>query len=203
MNRILKFVACGAVLIGPSTIAAAAPTIDQLQGNVTQTVANFGQVDLAQSFQQSNSNIAGAGLYIDFGGLNSAVATISVWDMLPNQPGATMLASGSAALASSGFFDVFWTPVPITPGVTHFLAFAAPGSLDDLKGKLNDASAYPLGQAYANAGYVSFPNHDFAFRTYYEPVPEPATWAILVTGLFAVSMGRTFCRGSNAVLCTK
>jgi hypothetical protein len=166
-----------------------------MQPDAAETLATFGQSDLAQSFQQTNNNIAGAGIFIAPSTVPPVNATISVWDMLPNQPGAVMLASGSGSIVPGGFFDVFWTPVAISPGVTHYLTFAAPGSLYDLKGRT--ANVYPLGNAYINAGYVAFPNYDYSFRTYYEPVPEPMTWAMLVAGLgglYSTRMLRRFTR---------
>jgi hypothetical protein len=197
MNHHWKCIVCGAALVGQAAFAGAAPIIDQDQSDAAQTVATFGQPDLAQSFQQTNNNIAGAGVYVAPSDEPSPTATISVWDDLPNQPGAMMLASGSGTIVPGGFFDVFWAPVPVSPGVTYFLTFEAPGALYDIKGRLADV--YPFGNAYANAGYVSFPNFDFAFRTYYEPVPEPMAWSLLVAGLAGLSATRLARRRADAV----
>jgi len=197
MNRSWMCIVCGAVFLGQAAIAGAAPIIDQNQSDASQTVATFGQPDLAQSFEQTHNNIAGAGIYVGPSTEPSSLGTISVWNDLPNQPGAMMLASGSASIVPGGFFDVFWTPVAVSPSVTYYLTFAAPNSLDDVQGRLADV--YPLGNAYANAGYVSFPNYDFAFRTYYSPVPEPMTGSLLVAGLAGLSATRLARRRAGAV----
>ena len=196
MNPMLRLFVCGAALLGPAVYAAAAPIIDQLQGDATQTVANTDRPGLAQSFQQTNDNIAGAGIYFGPTNVAPSTVTISVWDDLPNQPDAAMLASGSGLIVPGGFFDVFWTPVAITPGVTHYLVFEAPGSNYDLQGRL--ANVYPYGNAYANAGYVSYPNYDYAFRTYYEPVPEPVAWSLLAAGLASLPAARIVRRRATA-----
>jgi hypothetical protein len=196
MNHYWMCIVCGAALLGQAAFAGAAPIIDQDQSDALNTVATFGQPDLAQSFQQTNNNIAGAGIYVAPSDEPSPLATISVWDDLPNQPGAMMLASGSGTIVPGGFFDVFWAPVAVSPGVTYFLTFEAPGVLYDVKGRLADV--YPNGHAYANAGYQSFPNFDFAFRTYYDPVPEPMAWSLLVAGLASLSTTRLVRRPKDA-----
>jgi len=197
MNHCGICIVCGALLLGQAVDAGATPIIDQSQASTNITISNFGSEDLAQSFQQTNSNIAGAGVYVAPSNVASPTATISVWEDLPDEPGAMMLASGSGLITPGGYFDVFWTPVAISPGVTYYLNFVAPGAAYDLLGA--SGNPYSLGNAFANAGYVSFPNLDFAFRTYYEPVPEPMTWSLLVAGLAGLSATRLIRRRTNAV----
>lgn len=197
MNRIEICIVCSAVLLGQAGYAGAAPMIDQSQVLFSTTVANFGQVDLAQSFQQSNDNIAGAGVYVAPDDAPSLMGTISVWDALPNELGAMMLATGSGLITPGGYFDVFWTPVAVSPGVTYYLTFAAPGGGYDLGGA--SGNVYLLGNEFANAGYVPFPNLDFAFRTYYDPVPEPMTWLLFVAGLASLSAARLVRRRASAI----
>lgn len=137
--------------------------VDQNQPNDPSNMANFTQGDLAQSFQQAHNNICGAGIRLYASGTEGYV-TIGLWDALPND-GGTMLISATGWAVPDSFFDVFWAPVPVQPGVTYYLTFDS----DTNMGIAGDTSnPYPYGQVYANAGYQSFPNYDYTFRTYYE-----------------------------------
>ena len=76
-----------------------------------------------------------------------------------------MLAQASATGTAGQWVDVFWPPVNITPATTYYLVFTGNTSL----GIAGDtANPYPYGQVFAGIGYISFPNFDYAFRTYFE-----------------------------------
>lgn len=175
--------ALAAVLFASSSQAAL--IIDQNQPNAPGNMASFSQTNLAQSFQQTHSNIAGAGIHLTSIQSGTDTVTISLWDALPNQSGANMLTSASGVGTSNSFFDVFWNPVAITPGQTYFLEFTSQNNTLGIDGDTNNP--YPSGQVYANAGFGSFPTFDYTFRTYYDnqasQIPEPGTLTLLGIGI--------------------
>ena len=141
----------------------AALIIDQNQPNADALLATFEQPDLAQSFQQANNNIAGAGIFLKpFVGTGGLV-TISLWNALPNA-GGNQLATASAPGSPGAWLDVFWNPIAITPNTTYFLVFTSATTL----GIGGGVDPYSRGQAYANAGFQAFPLFDYTFRTYYD-----------------------------------
>jgi hypothetical protein len=162
MRKLLSFtltVVCACCLAVP----AYADVIDQNQPSGPTYMAGFSQTDLAQSFQQTNDNISGAGILLmaDIGSTDNV--TISLWDGLPNA-GGTLLESASAMGTAGEWVDVFWGYYPITPETTYFLVFDGNTTLG-VAGDVNNP--YPHGHVYANAGFIPFPDFDYAFRTYY------------------------------------
>jgi hypothetical protein len=161
--------------------------VDQQQLSATAFMARFSQGDLAQSFQQANSNIAGAGLWLCCGGTGPGDITIALYDLLPNA-GGTLLAQGTdLGVPGSGFAQVFWSPLAVVPDTTYYLVFTSSDSSLGLAGDVSNP--YPRGQVYANAGYGSFPFYDYTFETYAQVgggVPEPATLALTAFGLAGV-----------------
>jgi len=170
-------VAIGVFLLvaGP---AGAALTIDQVQPNNVVAMAAFSQGDLAQSFQQANGNVAGAGIFLSPGWGSTGDVTIALWDDLPNQSG-NLLASGTATGTAGSWVDVFWAPVAVVPDTTLFLVFTSTDINQAIAGDIADP--YGRGQVYANTGFVSFPWFDYTFRTYYAPIPAPG--ALLLGGI--------------------
>lgn len=159
-------------IAGLST-AAVADVIDQNQPNGPTYMAAFAQGDLAQSFQtQSAPIITGAGILLQPGVGSSDTVTIELWDNLPNQSGASLLASASATGTQGEWVDVFWSDTGISLDTTYYLVFTGNTSL----GIAGDtANPYAFGQVYANPGYGSFPDFDYAFRTWTIPTPGAAS----------------------------
>jgi len=157
-------------------MSASAQLIDQNQPSGPVYMAAFAQTDLAQSFQQTNNNIVGAGILLQSGVGGTDNVTISLWTLLPNQGGAVMLAQGSAMGTQGQWVDVFWPLVAVTPATTYYLVFTGNMTLG-IAGDVNNP--YPFGQVYANPGYGSFPTFDYAFRTYYgQPTAiESTSWS--------------------------
>ena len=149
--------------------------IDQNQPSGPAYMAAFDQTDLAQSFMQTNDNIAGAGILLQTGIGTSDNVTIQLWDALPNA-GGTMLAEASATGTAGQWVDVLWTAVEITPSTTYYLVFVGNTTLG-IAGDLYNP--YPNGHVFANPGFTPFTTFDYAFRTYYDTeVPiERHTWA--------------------------
>ena len=180
--------------------AWAVAVIDQNQPNNAAFLAGFSQPDLAQSFQQTNANIAGAGIFLQPFVGTPGVVTITLWDALPNA-GGNALASASASGAPGNWVDVFWSPISIIPATTYFLVFTSNNSTLGISG---DVNPYANGQAYANAGFQPFPLFDYTFRTYYDnqfspQVPEGGwTIAVFAMGLVAVLILRSRSRQQTA-----
>lgn len=183
MRLLSRSIAASLVLI-PTVLSA--QIIDQNASTNNSYMAGFNQADLAQSFKQSANNISGAGIYLMSGiGSGASVLTINLWNLLPNQVGATMLATGNVAFsANDAWADVFWSPVGIVSGQTYFLEFLSSNSSYGIAGDTDNG--YADGQTYANEGFGSFPGFDYTFRTYsgdVSEVPEPATVALMLSGL--------------------
>lgn len=175
-----------------TALAAALPAhavsvsqIDQNSPSALRTIATFGQSGLAQSFRQLADNITGAGIRLSNPVGVATDVTIELWSDLPNQGGAR-LAGGTASGVGGDWVNVFWSAVAVVPDTTYFLLFTGSLASMGVGGDLSDP--YPLGQVFASSGFSSFPEYDYAFRTFAEaaPVPEPATWMSMAGGLFAL-----------------
>lgn len=170
---------CSMAMLAAAPLAGATPLINQEANVHAVNMADFWQGDLAQSFQQSVATIAGAGIFLAPGMGSTDTVTISLWNNLPNAAG-TMLAQASVTGTAGQWADVFWSPVAIAANTTYYLVFGGNNTLG-IAGDTNNG--YGLGQVYANTGYQSFANYDYAFRTFAAPVPEPTTVYLLLAGL--------------------
>lgn len=184
MTRVLRSIALATLSIAALTAhASVANVIDQSTPDGGTVLAFFSQSDLAQSFRQLADNITGAGIQLNGTAASSpASITIELWSQLPNRGGQRL--AGGETLANSGdWADVFWPALTVTPDTTYFLVFKSSNSALGVSGHLNNP--YPDGNTFATSGYGSFPNFDYAFRTYAlaPAVPEPASWASLLGGL--------------------
>lgn len=185
----------------------AIPVMDQNPDNADTLLIPFrANAGLGQSFRQSGANISGAGLFINNGGVGISTGlpgattltlTINLWDTLPNQRDAQLLATGAALATVSGvnghYVDVFWAPVATLPNKGLFLEFSLgeSGLGVGLWGSSDDN--YLPGDAYAN-GFGLFSGYDYAFRTYSDngvsEVHEPATLALVGLGILGISSAR-------------
>lgn len=203
----LKNILIASLVIAASTQAHAAITIDQSQPNGDSYLSAFYQGSLAQSFSTPYNNVAGAGIdIINYGSFAPYSVFIGLWDKLPNVAGAKLLAGSSVSVSGNGWVDTFWSPTAVTPGATYYLVFGGPSGYDKggLAGTVYDS--YVHGNAFANAGYLSYPN-DYAFRTYTDApvpgsVPEPATWAMLLLGFFGLGAMRRMRRKPEGTFAT-
>ena len=160
--------------------------VDQNQDQIGGRLATFSSAGLAQSFRQGSDNIAGAGLFLTAAPGFSDTVTLSLWDALPTQTGATRLASASGLAQHDAWLDVFWSPVNLITGHTYFLVFTSANNVFSLAG--NRSNPYSDGEAWL-AGFNRLPEGDFTFRTYAQvsPVPEPQTLVLFGAGLVAVA----------------
>ena len=180
LNKVVPvFVGLAALVL--SSVANSANMIDQNASANNTYMATFSQTDLAQSFQQSASNISGAGIFLQPNAGTSDTVTISLWSNLPNA-GGSLITSASTTGTAGSWADVFWSPVAVIPNSTYYLVFTGNTTLG-ISG--DTGNGYSRGQVYANSGYESFPTYDYTFRTYAStsPVPEPSEYALMAAGL--------------------
>lgn len=203
--RLFTRVALATLLFAPS---AAAQAVDQLQP-WTNTYF-WGPYPFAQSFTPDSSTIIGASAALvgidpdnnPFDG-STAQVTINLWDLLPNDPGATLLAGGSVlAVADQSFASVIWDPVTLSPGATYFLEFVLHETTNLAVNVSINGNAYMGGTAWnrdpddPSAPWQVVENFDFAFLTWStsspveSTVPEPATITLLATGIAAMGAAR-------------
>lgn len=143
-----------------------------------------------QSFQQTGSNIAGAGFYLASSSSSDTV-TISLWTDAPTVGGASQLASVATFVAANtpdGWLDVFWNPIVLTPNTTYFLNIATPLNLIAVGG---NPDVYAGG---ADWQYGNFLGADLTFRTYTDTggtAPEPGILFLLgLAGIAAIGRHR-------------
>lgn len=162
-----------------SVSAQAALVIDQNQPTLNG-ILNLSAIPV-QSFTPSGNNVAGIGIVSATGATAGIQATISLWDALPGNQGATQLASGTLTFAGpSQWYDVFWAPVAVTPNATYYFRVNAQPEVFIGASFLN---SYTTGSV---ANFPGLPDLDLTFRTYSEgsvaAIPEPAGWAMLIAG---------------------
>lgn len=176
--QFIRHATLGLAALALSTLMGSANAgVDQSQTSQGTLISTFGQADLAQSFQQSQNNITGAGVFLfnDTRGVGAGNVTISLYDNLPTS-GGTLLVSGTASNVAPGSeATVSFTQTALTPGQTYFLVFTDTNTNQGIGGATNNP--YPFGEAYANTGYQANPTIDYAFQTFSgsAPVPEAST----------------------------
>jgi len=171
--------------------APQAAIIDQNNSNVgVAFCAMDSDVLCGQSFQQSNANIAGAGIHLSESWIGSGTVTISIYQSYGPTP-AGLIAQGTSGVVNqnSGWVDVFWAPVVVSPMTTYYMLLSSNGTgLVASEDSTRPAwGQYAFGNALASGSSNSYLNYDLAFRTFYEPtvgvVPIPAAAWLLLSGL--------------------
>jgi hypothetical protein len=168
------------------TASMAAPVIDQNQPNTPAFMASFSQGGLAQSFQQTGPNVAGAGVFLQAGQGTTGNITIELHSAINS----AVLATGTAVGTQGSWVDVFWTPFAVSANTTYFLEFFSDNRNLGIAG--DTGNPYAFGNVFAN-NFGSFPSFDYTFRTYTDnanSVPEPAGLALVGLGLVAVAVSR-------------
>jgi len=170
----------------PSIAMAQICTVDQGNPDGPYRNGTFSQVDKAQSFKPTASQIAGASAFVHDSNSGSGSATIELWTALPNVGGATKLAEGTGTFSAvNQWVDVEWTPVAVTPGTTYYLVLhGLPNGQLAFGGTLSNG--YADGIQYTNAGFQPYQSYDFAFRTCTEFVLPPTPVAIPTLSFWAI-----------------
>jgi hypothetical protein len=187
VKDLCRLAACGLVA-AVQLPAFAAPVIDQNQPPPVGPFCAVTTTDwCGQSFQQTNTNISGAGIYLtgsEGGRTDPATLTISIYDSYSGAGLAGLIASGSTAIDGnfSGFVDVFFTPASVIAGNQYYMVLSSS----------NNAFAAFSTPTYANGSALfrgsDFTGYDLTFRTFADNagptgVPEPATFGLLAIGL--------------------
>jgi PEP-CTERM motif len=194
MGRMMRLIVLLTVVLvyGTTNRAHAGFVVDQSQLISNVFIAAFGQTDLAQSFQQSNSNITGASIQLENVGIGLGDVTISLYNNLPNN-GGSLLASGTDFGVSHGDFVTvsFGSIIAVIPDTTYYLVFTSTNDTLGIAG--SDANPYSRGIVYANPGYGAFPTLDYAFQTYafVGSVPEPSSLAMCgIAGVIGLAVAQ-------------
>ena len=206
-----RFIAAAlvAAVAGTTAQAAQAAEFTPVQGG-TAAASFVSSGPFEQSF------VANAGLLTNFAftfaSTNRGAATGSVTFSLFAQNGDTALASQTTALTGltfrtlGGFVEVFAGSVALTAGTTY-RAVLSSDSTNLVLGYNNASDAYTSGaltrRTNSDAACVDGSNRcDANFRYSVQPVaavPEPASWAMMLTG-FALVGGAARYRRRAAVL---
>ncbi len=194
MKKLLTLAAFALATATLHLSAAAAPIIDQNHPAVAAPFCAVTTTDwCGQSFRQTNANLAGAGIYLmgsEGGRTDPATLTISVYSGYSQNGLSGLLASGSTAIQGnySGFVDIFWAPVAVTPATDYYMVLSSSNNAFAAYSTVNYLNGNALFRGTAYAGY------DLTFRTFADDsagqVPEPGSLAILALGLAGLASVR-------------
>jgi hypothetical protein len=209
---LIKYVLVVTALLYAGLGNAALVTLDKQLEDSVDGLVHFDVSNLIQTFEQSQDNIAGAGLFLNANSLGSGMVTISLFDSFPTTPSDAIVsrsASGDDALGSDGWVDVYWDPILVNSTDTLYLLFTSTVSGFIAGGATTDSGpgctansagtcsrdTYTLGYASINGQAQNgefqngdpVPHRDFTFRTYYDngvsAVPVPAAAWLFGTAL--------------------
>jgi hypothetical protein len=191
MNKILKltgFLLAAAALHSP---VSAAPIVDQSNSIPLGGACYLNDYACGQSFQQDHSNISGAGIFIDPNypsGNTGGAIKISIFSAFSSAGPSGLIASGTSAAnidSNSGWVDVFWSPVAVTPGTEYYL-IAESTNLSYIVASFG-VPDYAAGNMVYRDSTTAYSGYDLVFRTYAETgaaqVPEPGSLALLAIGI--------------------
>lgn len=194
-------------------------TVDQQQNGIQNStglysrnlLGNILDNTLAQSFIPQAGNIGGVQVELRINPLTGPTVDLTgqLWDALPTQTGANLLASGVATNAGPGPVTISWTPVNVTTGTTYYLVFRAvattppvgqySSSLTNTNNFIVGSDPYPNGEAFGQPNstgpFNPFVNvmQDFTFKTFScgpsTPVPTLGTWGLLLLALLVLNLG--------------
>jgi len=197
MNKVFKLSASALAAVALHLPALAAPVLDQANTTPGAPFCALTTTDwCGQSFQQTNSTISGAGIYLmgsEGGRTNPATLTISIYDGYSPSGLSGLVASGTTAIAGNfaGFVDIFWTPAAVSAGTQYYMALA---SSNNAFAAFSPTASYAKGSAlFRGTGFGQ--TYDLTFRTFADngatqAVPEPGVLALLglgFVGLFGAS----------------
>ena len=146
----------------PNAVAGSG-SVDIDQPLKTSCMFDFSEVETAQSFQATSSDICGAGIELVASGLGVSDITIELYDNLPNM-GGVVLASGTVSAASGTWADVSWSSVSIISGNTYYLVFSGSNPNQCVHG--HTGNPYSGGIVFTSPGYNPVGTFDITFRTF-------------------------------------
>jgi hypothetical protein len=175
--------------------AMAAPIIDQQNPDHVSGFCFLNDAfQCGQSFRQANSNISGAGFFVDpsYPDGSSGMVTLSIYSNYNAGSPTGLIAAATAANISrnSGWVDVFFAPAALTAGDQYFLIIQSTNAIVARYG----APAYADGHAVYFGSESAYALFDLTFRTYsdnnFSQVPEPGSFALLGLGIVGLGFAR-------------
>ena len=175
------------ILALASGAAGAATVIDQSNesGPIGFSAIHPGDVT-EQTFTAGLSSSVGASIHLDLNGAEAAGnVTLSIWTGTVDDLAATMLASGTAFASAGDWAEVMWGEINLTVGQVYSLRASSDVNL------IVDATSgfhYTAGDVFYNGVNYGTLGYDLDFRTYSNsgPAPEPASWALMLSGFAMV-----------------